>query len=70
MGCWRERWWERRAGVSVDGVVGGAGAETAGGAAGEAAGGGGGDSGGGAVRNHFRRRISHGLLTTLNFTVF
>ena len=54
----------------MDEVVGGAGAETAGGAAGEAAGGGGGDSGGGAVRNHFRRRISHGLLTTLNFTVF
>ena len=47
----------------MDGVVGGAGAETAGGAAGEAAGGGGGDSGGGAVRNHFRRIIVHGLLS-------
>ena len=48
----------------MDGVVGGAGAETAGWAAGEAVGGGGGDSGGGAVRNHFRWRISHGLLST------
>ena len=56
--------------MSVDGMVGGAVAGTAGEAAGEAAGRGGGDSGGGAVRNHFRRRISHGLLTTLNFTVF
>ena len=64
MGCWRERWWERRAGASVDGVVGEAGTETVGGTAGEAAGGGGGDSGGDAVRNHFRWRISHGLLST------
>ena len=54
----------------MDGVVDRTGAETAGGATGKAAGGGDGDSGGGAVRNHFRRRISHGLLTTLNFTDF
>ena len=56
--------------MSVDRMVGGAVAGTAGEEAGEAAGGGGGDSGGGAVRNHFRWRISHGLLTALNFTDF
>ena len=54
----------------MDEVVDVAGTETAGEAAGKAAGGGGGDSRGGAVRNHFRRRISHGLLTTLIFTDF
>ena len=47
-----------------------AGGEAADEAAGEAADGGGGDSGGGAVRNHFRRRIFHGLLTILNFIDF
>ena len=56
--------------MSVDGILGRAVAVTAGEAAGEAAGRGGGDSGGGAVRNRFRRRISHGLLTALNFTDF
>ena len=54
----------------MDEVVGVAGTETADEAAGKAAGGGGGDSGGSAVRNHFRQRIVHGLLTTLNFTEF
>ena len=56
--------------MSLDEVVDEGGGETADEAASEAAGGGVGDSGGRAVRNHFRRRISHGLLTTLNFTDF
>ena len=56
--------------VSVNKAVDEEGAQTTDEATGEAAGGGGGDSRGSAVRNYFRVRIAHDLLSTLKSAEF